>query len=122
MHDTDWKLAHLDRFVKHFEPEWRPATHSNYERLNHALPALIGIKMQVEQVIGKAKLHQQLASTEISLLAEKLHHIEKSNSIPQLMQDIAAPWAREREARVALARDKKTLPIIPAKNDSKNHK
>ena len=87
-------------------------THSNYQRLNHALPALVGIRMEISEVIGKAKLHQQLASTQIALLAKKLQDQEENNYIPQLMKDISVPWAQMREERVAFAREQKTLPIV----------
>lgn len=111
-HDDDWKIAHLKRFVKNFEPVWKMDTHSNYQRLNHALPALVGIRMEISEVIGKAKLHQQLASTQIALLAKKLQDQEENNYIPQLMKDISVPWAKMREERVAFAREQKTLPIV----------
>ncbi|XCB30176.1 FMN-binding negative transcriptional regulator [Arcanobacterium hippocoleae] len=112
IHDSDWKLAHLSRFVHHFEPVWRAESHSNYERLNHALPALVGIRMQIREIVGKAKLHQQLDSPQISDLAEKLTNSDPHNPIPQLMHEIAVPWAKNRESRVAYARTRKTLPVI----------
>ncbi len=116
--EESWKLAHLERMVERFEPIWRIDTHSTMERIRHALPALVGIRMKVTQVRGKAKFHQQLDSKDIANLAQILENTG-STETAQCMRSIAIPWAKEREKRVSFARHRPTLPItkLPEANE-----
>ncbi|MFP7706465.1 FMN-binding negative transcriptional regulator [Trueperella sp. LYQ141] len=112
--DPAWKREHLARLVATHEDTWRPETHSNYQRINNALNALVGIEFEVEKIAGKAKLGQNMAAMEIRDTAQRLRARDPlAAPVADAMEEIAVPWALAREARVENARQagRSTLPI-----------
>ncbi|KTF04652.1 putative FMN-binding domain protein [Trueperella bernardiae] len=107
--DTAWKQAHLTALVEHFEREWRVGQHTSYELVHAAFAAMVGVELEVAEVIGKAKLSQNLSAEGIAETARHLRERDESACpVADLMEEIAIPWAKEREGRVEGARK---LPI-----------
>lgn len=104
IHDiAEWKLRHLEDFVSRHEPEWRVETHSSTAKVTRALGALVGLSIDVTNVLGKAKLHQNMSSHYIEHIARNLDSDERqiyAGQVAGLMRDIAVPWAQSRESRV----------------------
>lgn len=112
--DNDWKIAHLTALVEQFEGEWRVGTHSSYELVNNALVAIVGVELEVSEIIGKAKLGQNLSPADVKYTAQHLRERDpKSASVADLMEEIALPWSEAREDRVtnAASTGKSTLRI-----------
>ncbi|MFY9263768.1 MAG: FMN-binding negative transcriptional regulator [Actinomycetaceae bacterium] len=100
--DAAWKWAHVQRIVDHHELVWRPETHSQVERIERAFSALVGIELEISEVLGKAKLHQNMSPADIAHIADNLAQ-NNAVDIAQLMHDISIPWARERNERITAA-------------------
>ncbi|QOR47564.1 FMN-binding negative transcriptional regulator [Trueperella pecoris] len=112
VHDDDaWKQSHLTRLVEHFESEWRVGVHTSFELVRAAFVAIVGVELEVTEVIGKAKLGQNLSSEAIAHTAGNLRERDESACpVADLMEQIAVPWALSREERVGHAR-RDVLPI-----------
>ncbi|MDY5403553.1 MAG: FMN-binding negative transcriptional regulator [Trueperella sp.] len=107
--DAEWKQAHLTSLVEHFEREWRVGRHTSYELVHAAFAAIVGVELEVAEVIGKAKLSQNLSADAIAQTAQHLRERDASACpVADLMEEIAIPWAKEREGRVE---DARRLPI-----------
>lgn len=106
IHDDEaWKSAHLEELVSHFEDEWRVGTHSSYELVKAAFVAIVGVEIEVSEVIGKAKLGQNLSPADIEYTAGRLRDRDAAaGPVADLMEEIAIPWAESREERVSHAR------------------
>lgn len=99
--DHAWKTDHLSKLVEQFEDEWRVGTHSSYELVNNALVALVGVEIAVREIVGKAKLGQNMSPLEIAQTAQRMRARDASSaSVAGLMEDVAVPWAQAREERV----------------------
>ncbi|WP_406712943.1 FMN-binding negative transcriptional regulator [Trueperella pyogenes] len=121
IHDDEaWKQAHLAKLVEHFESEWRIGKHTSYELVRAAFVAMVGLELEITEVIGKAKLGQNLSSEAIVYTANHLRTRDTSACpVADLMEAIAIPWAKSREARVAEAR---MLPLAFAhREDSRRY-
>lgn len=105
-HDDDaWKRSHLTALVEQFEGEWRVGTHSSYELVNAAFVALVGVEIEVTEIIGKAKLGQNMSPADIAHTAQHLRERNPDGaSVADLMEEIAVPWAQAREERVLNAK------------------
>lgn len=106
--DPDWKRTHWDALVEQHEKVWTLADPKK-ERLERVFNAVVGVEITITEQLGKAKLHQNLASDDISALADKLES-DGDTKIAGLMRDISVPWAQAREARVEKARRGHTAP------------
>lgn len=96
--DAEWKQRHLDDLVAHHESTWRIDTHSSAGKVERAMNALVGMSFSVTEVLGKAKLHQNMSAADIEHIA---HNVEgDSAEIAHLMREVALPWAQDRESRV----------------------
>ncbi len=111
--DDEWKRSHLTSLVDQFEGEWRIGTHSSYELVNNALVALVGVELEVSDVIGKAKLGQNMSPADLQYTAQHLRERDPDgSSVADLMEEIALPWAEDRAKRIDDARgDRKPLSI-----------
>lgn len=105
-HDDDaWKRSHLTALVDQFEGEWRVGTHSSYELVNAAFVALVGVELEVTEIVGKAKLGQNMSPADIQHTAQHLRERDPSgSSVAELMEEIAIPWSQAREERVTNAK------------------
>lgn len=104
-HDDDaWKRAHLEALVEEFEDEWRVGTHSSYKLAEAAFVALVGVELEVARIEGKAKLGQNMSPVDIAHTAQHLRQRGSSGEVADLMEEIAVPWAQDREERVASAK------------------
>lgn len=102
--DADWKLRHLERLVDQHEEEWRMGTHSRMELIEAAFAAMVGVEIKVRDVVGKAKLGQNMSSANIAYTADRLRARDGSAAqVADLMEDIAIPWALSREERMERA-------------------
>ncbi|WP_164712336.1 FMN-binding negative transcriptional regulator [Trueperella bialowiezensis] len=107
--DAEWKTAHLTKLVERFESEWRVGTHSSYELVNNALAAMVGVEIRVREIVGKAKLGQNMSPVEIAQTAEHMRNRDAAaGPVADLMEDIAIPWAQAREERVEGALSRRT--------------
>lgn len=113
-HDDDaWKRSHLTALVEQFEGEWRVGTHSSYELVNTAFVAFVGVEIEVTEIIGKAKLGQNMSPADIRHTAQHLRERDPASaSVAELMEEIALPWSQAREERVMNAKHGRvSLPI-----------
>lgn len=109
--DREWKIAHLQKMLQRFEGDWDLSA-ADQKLLDNALPALVGVEMEVAEIAGKAKLHQNLLPEEISFTAENMAaRGGEYAEVAQAMEKIAVPWAQEREARVASVEASRRIPL-----------
>ncbi|QJC21426.1 FMN-binding negative transcriptional regulator [Arcanobacterium buesumense] len=101
--DDAWKHEHWQQLVAHHEPVWTMAD-SQPHRIQRAYSAIVGMELAVTEVVGKAKLHQNLSSSDLANLADSME-AGGAEEVARLMRDISIPWAQAREARVGKALD-----------------
>ncbi|WFN90462.1 FMN-binding negative transcriptional regulator [Arcanobacterium wilhelmae] len=98
--DDAFKLAHMRRIVEHFEPQWR-MEQVDEALLRHALRANVGVELEVCEVVGKAKLSQNLSPEALRTTIDNLRARDpQASGVADLMEDIALPWAVARDGRI----------------------
>lgn len=110
-HDSEWKMNSLRELVDRHEPTWR-IEHVSLAKIEAMLPALVGLEFRIDQVLGKAKFNQSFSSDDLANLALSLRHHGHSAETADLIEQLAIPYARQREERVAraeaIARERKS--------------
>lgn len=101
--DDEWKQEHWENLVAAHEPIWT-MNDTEEHRIKRAYAAIVGVEVAISEVIGKAKLHQNLSSADLTRLADSMERGGASD-VAELMRDISVPWAQAREARVGKALD-----------------
>ncbi|WP_394280805.1 FMN-binding negative transcriptional regulator [Corynebacterium sp.] len=99
--DVAFSTAHLDELVEKFDDQWRVDTHSDPRLVEDILPALVAVEIEVEEVVGKWKLHQGLAPDEIEYTIANLRDrgTPDASAVADEMEARALPWARARAER-----------------------
>ncbi|MDK8354004.1 FMN-binding negative transcriptional regulator [Actinotignum sanguinis] len=110
--DPAWLIPTLRELVDaheiaHHGGTWRPDTHARPEQLRRMLRAIVGVDIKVTEIIGKAKLSQNLSTEEIAATAVNLRRRREKNAatqIAELMENLAIPTAAAREEAVERAK------------------
>ena len=94
-------LDHLNALAEKFEDTWRIDTHSDPGLVRKILPAIVMVYIEVDEVIGKWKLHQAMEPEEISYTAKNLRKrgTPEAEAIADLMEKKAIAWAKDRNDR-----------------------
>ncbi|MGV9196836.1 FMN-binding negative transcriptional regulator [Arcanobacterium canis] len=114
--NEEFTLAHMRRIVDHFESSWN-LDQIDDQLLRRSLRANVGVELEVKEVIGKAKLSQNLSPEALRYTIDHLRARDpRATDVADLMERIALPWAEERDSRVENARaaGASTLPISPS--------
>jgi len=103
-HDDEWKLQSLRVLTARHEPKWR-LENGPVSAIERMLPALVGIELIIDEVIGKAKLSQNRSSHDLQSIASALAEDGHSSETAEVMRRLALPYIEAREERVRQARE-----------------
>lgn len=109
-HDDEWKLASLRALTEAVEPTWR-LDDAGEPLIRRMLPALVGVELVVERIVGKAKLSQNRSATEVTRIADLLMDQGHSPETAEAMRELALPYVEARQQRVAWAKGLRREPV-----------
>lgn len=108
-HDEQWKMSSLRSLTQAVEPQWR-LDDAGEPLIRRMLPALVGVELVVDRIVGKAKLSQNRSAAEVSRIADRLMSSGHSPQTAEAMRQLALPYVEARQQRVAWAKGLRTEP------------